>query len=85
AAVFIPVAATLAVSMGFDAVTFAVPVAMAASCAFMMPVATPPNAIVFAAGRLDVMHMCAAGIFLNLIATVMIAGAALVLVPLVFG
>ena len=85
AAVFIPVAATLAVSMGFDAVTFAVPVALAASCAFMMPVATPPNAIVFAAGRLDVMHMCAAGIFLNLIATAMIAGAALVLVPLVFG
>ncbi len=85
AAVFIPVAATLAVSMGFDAVTFAVPVALAASCAFMMPVATPPNAIVFAAGRLDVMHMCAAGIFLNLIATAMISGAALVLVPLVFG
>lgn len=85
AAVFIPVAATLAVSMGFDAVTFAVPVALAASCAFMMPVATPPNAIVFAAGRLDVMHMCAAGVFLNLIATAMIAGAALVLVPLVFG
>jgi sodium-dependent dicarboxylate transporter 2/3/5 len=51
----------------------------------MMPVATPPNAIVFAAGRLDVMHMCAAGIFLNLIATAMIAGAALVLVPIVFG
>ncbi len=85
AAVFIPVAATLAVSMGFDAVTFAVPVALAASCAFMMPVATPPNAIVFAAGRLDVVHMCAAGVFLNLIATAVIAGAALVLVPIVFG
>jgi sodium-dependent dicarboxylate transporter 2/3/5 len=85
AAVFVPVAAALAVSLGFGAVTFAVPVALAASCAFMMPVATPPNAIVFAAGRLDVVHMCTAGILLNLVATVMIAGAALVLVPVVFG
>jgi sodium-dependent dicarboxylate transporter 2/3/5 len=85
AAVFVPVAATLAVSLGFDALTFAVPVALAASCAFMMPVATPPNAIVFAAGRLEVVHMCWAGIFLNLIATAVIALAALYLVPLVFG
>ena len=85
AAVFVPVAATLAVSMGFDALTFAAPVALAASCAFMMPVATPPNAIVFGAGRLTVMHMCAAGILLNLIATMAIAGVAMTLVPLVFG
>jgi sodium-dependent dicarboxylate transporter 2/3/5 len=85
AAVFLPLAASLAVSVSASPVTLLVPVALAASCAFMMPVATPPNAIVFAAGRLDVMHMCAAGIFLNLIATAMIAGAALVLVPIVFG
>ena len=85
AAVFVPIAATLAVSLGFDALTFAVPVALAASCAFMMPVATPPNAIVFAAGRLDVIHMCTAGIALNLIATAAIALAALFLVPVVFG
>ena len=63
---------------------FAVPVALAASCAFMMPVATPPNAIVFAAGRLAVVHMCTAGVFLNIAATAVIALTALYLVPLLF-
>ena len=84
AAVFIPVAASLAGSLGFDPMVFAVPVALAASCAFMMPVATPPNAIVFAAGRLAVVHMCTAGVFLNIAATAAIALAALYLVPLLF-
>ena len=84
AAVFIPVAAALAATLGFEPMVFAVPVALAASCAFMMPVATPPNAIVFAAGCLDVAHMCAAGVFLNFAATAVIALAALYLVPRLF-
>ena len=84
AAVFIPVAAALAATLGFEPMVFAVPVALAASCAFMMPGATPPNAIVFAAGRLDVAHMCAAGVFLNFAATAVIALAALYLVPRLF-
>lgn len=84
AAVFVPVAATFAVSLGWDPMTLAVPTALAASCAFMMPVATPPNAIVFGTGQLTVMQMCRAGILLNLIATAAIALSALYLVPLVF-
>jgi sodium-dependent dicarboxylate transporter 2/3/5 len=72
AAVFVPVAATFAVSLGLDPMTLAAPAALAASCAFMMPVATPPNAIVFSTGHLTVMQMCRAGIYLNLIATVVI-------------
>ena len=64
--------------------TLAVPIALAASCAFMMPVATPPNAIVFGTGQLTVMQMCRAGILLNLVATAVIAFSALYLVPLVF-
>ena len=84
AAVFVPVAATFAISLGFDPMTLAVPVALAASCAFMMPVATPPNAIVFSTGHLTVMQMCRAGILLNLVATAAIALSALYLVPLVF-
>ena len=84
AAVFVPVAATFAVSLGLDPMTLAAPAALAASCAFMMPVATPPNAIVFSTGHLTVMQMCRAGIYLNLIATVVIAVSAIYLVPLVF-
>lgn len=84
AAVFVPVAASLAVFLGHPPLIFAVPVALAASCAFMMPVATPPNAIVFAAGRLAVIHMCTAGFLLNLAATAIIAAAALWLAPLLF-
>lgn len=73
AAVFIPVAAALAVSIGIDPLLLAAPVALAASCAFMMPVATPPNAIVFGAGRLTVANMCYGGVLLNLAASVVIA------------
>jgi solute carrier family 13 (sodium-dependent dicarboxylate transporter), member 2/3/5 len=47
---------------------FAAPAALAASCAFMMPVATPPNAIVFGSGYLTVAQMAKAGSLLNLVA-----------------
>lgn len=82
AAVLIPVGATLAGSLGLSPLSLAAPIALAASCAFMMPVATPPNAIVFSAGRLTVIDMCRAGILLNIVATIVIAGAAIYLVPI---
>ena len=44
-----------------------VPMAIAASCAFMMPVAIPPNAIVFGSGEITIPQMCKAGLWLNLI------------------
>ena len=40
---------------------------IAASCAFMMPVATPPNAIVFGSGEITIAQMCKAGFWLNII------------------
>ncbi|MBT3305183.1 MAG: DASS family sodium-coupled anion symporter [Alphaproteobacteria bacterium] len=71
-AVFLPVVATVAVSAGTAPLELIVPVALAASCAFMMPVATPPNAIVFSSDMLTVAQMAKAGFLLNLIAIAVI-------------
>ena len=85
AATFLPIAAALALGMNQNPYLFLIPVALAASCAFMMPVATPPNAIVFGSGRLTVGRMAHAGIWLNLIAIVAIVGLTYVLFGKVFG
>jgi len=45
---------------------------LAASCAFMLPVATPPNAVIFGSGRLEIKHMIRAGIFINLAGIIII-------------
>jgi sodium-dependent dicarboxylate transporter 2/3/5 len=66
AAAFLPVVASMAVGIGVDPLLLAVPTALAASCAFMMPVATPPNAIVYGTGDLTIPQMAKAGIWLNL-------------------
>ena len=84
AAVFIPLAASFATLVSASPVTFMVPVALAASCAFMMPVATPPNAIVFGSGAVTIPSMARAGLLLNLAAIFLILAATYTLVPLVF-
>lgn len=66
AAAFLPLLGALAVSQDVSPLLFTVPAALAASCAFMMPVATPPNAIVFASGHLRIQSMIRAGFVLNL-------------------
>lgn len=85
AAAFLPVAASLAIGIGRHPLLLTVPVAIAASCAFMMPVATPPNAIVYGTGRLSISNMVRAGFILNLIMTVLITVLAVTLVPRVLG
>jgi sodium-dependent dicarboxylate transporter 2/3/5 len=62
-----------------------VPAAIAASCAFMLPVATPPNAIVFSSGHVTVPDMARAGFLINLTAIGLIVAAAYSLVMWVFG
>ncbi len=68
----VPVLAALAPSVGVHPYLLIVPATVAASCAFMLPVATPPNAIVFGSGRITVPQMVRAGFTLNLIAIVLV-------------
>ena len=66
AAAFLPLLGALAVAQGLPPQMLAIPAAIAASCAFMMPVATPPNAIVFGTGEMRIQSMIKAGFALNL-------------------
>ena len=72
AATLLPLAAALALTLEQSPLLLSVPVALAASCAFMLPVATPPNAIVFGSGRLEVADMVRAGWQLSLVALVVV-------------
>ncbi len=83
-AAFLPVIAAVADGAGLAPLSLAVPAAMAASCAFMLPVATPPNAIVFGSERLTIRDMMRAGIYMNLLAVLAIGAAATFLVPIIF-
>ncbi|NGM20103.1 DASS family sodium-coupled anion symporter [Roseomonas stagni] len=74
AAAFLPLMASVAPALGADPFLLTIPVALAASCAFMLPVATPPNAIVFGSGHLTVAQMARAGFLLNLAGIVAIVG-----------
>ncbi|MEX0900819.1 MAG: DASS family sodium-coupled anion symporter [Gammaproteobacteria bacterium] len=65
---FIPVLAAAAIGLGLDPMPVLFAAALAATCAFMLPVATPPNAIVFASGMVSIRQMMRAGFGLNLIA-----------------
>lgn len=66
-AAFLPLVGALAVSIGQNPLLLTIPVALAASCAFMMPVATVPNAIVSGSGHLRIAQMVRAGLWLNII------------------
>ena len=85
AAAFLPILAAAAIGLGYSPAFFAIPAALAASCAFMLPVATPPNAIVYSSGLLRIETMARAGIWLNLIFILLILGAAYSLMLWVFG
>lgn len=85
AAAFLPIMAGVAVGIGQNPLLFVVPAALAASCAFMLPVATPPNAIVFGSGKLTIPQMAIAGILLNIAFVLIITLIVFSLGRLVFG
>lgn len=81
ATLFIPVMGALAASMGLHPFALMVPAALAASMAFMLPVATPPNAIVFASRQIRISQMAQVGFKLNLLAAVVISLISYFLLP----
>jgi len=80
-ATFLPVVGAIAIEAGYDPIVLTVPVTLAASCAFMLPVATPPNAIVFGSGMLTIPKMARAGVALNIAAIVVVSAVAILLAP----
>jgi len=79
---FLPVVGAIAIEAGYDPIVLLVPVTFAASCAFMLPVATPPNAIVFGSGMLKIPRMAKAGMVLNLVGIVLVSLVAYELAPI---
>jgi len=80
-----PIMASFALAIGEDPRVFMISTTIAASFAFMLPVATPPNAIVFGTGYVTMPQMVRNGFILNMISILMIALFCYIFVPVVFG
>jgi sodium-dependent dicarboxylate transporter 2/3/5 len=85
ATMILPVIAAFAVSLNVHPYALMVPCAMVANCAFMLPVGTPPNAIMFGTGRITIMDMVRTGFWLNMMALVLVVAGALFALPLMWG
>ncbi len=81
----LPIFAAVSVSAGVHPLLLMIPATLSASCAFMMPVATPPNAVVFGSDRVKVAEMARVGIVLNLVGAVVITLVFRAMGPLLFG
>jgi sodium-dependent dicarboxylate transporter 2/3/5 len=77
----VPVVAAVALGLDLNPLFFAVPTTLASSCAFMLPMATPPNAIVFATGHVTVRQMIRAGFWLNAVSLLVVILGAILLLP----
>ena len=85
ATMILPVLAALALALHIHPFALMVPAAMAANCAFMLPVGTPPNAIIFGTGKIRIIEMVRVGFFVNLFALLLIVLAIYYLMPIVWG
>ena len=83
-AALVPVLAAVATTADMNPILLAAPTAMAASCAFMLPVATAPNAVIYSSGFVTIPQMAKAGFWLNIIATFVVSALCYWLVPIVF-
>ena len=85
AATFIPVLGGVAIGIGAEPLRLLIPAAFAATCAFMLPVGTPPNAIVFGTGNVTIGQMIRGGAVLNVVGVLLITGVFYLLGGLVLG
>ncbi|RKD76451.1 sodium-dependent dicarboxylate transporter 2/3/5 [Sinobaca qinghaiensis] len=85
ATMILPVVAALSVALDVHPYALMVPCALAANCAFMLPVGTPPNAIIFGTGKLTILEMVKNGFWLNVVAVIIITLAVMYLLPLMWG
>ena len=81
---FLPVIGALAIAIGVIPVALTIPVCLAASCAFMLPVATPPNAIVYGSGKFTIATMMKAGFALNIVGIFVVSLFSYYLAPIFF-
>jgi sodium-dependent dicarboxylate transporter 2/3/5 len=84
-ATLLPVVGAIALQAGLPPIILTVPITIAASCAFMLPVATPPNAIVFSTGAISIPQMVRAGFVLNIIGIVLVTIISLFAAPRLLG
>ncbi len=82
--ILVPLVVGIAIGMDVPMLQMVIPVTLASSCAFMLPMATPPNAIVFASGHVRVDQMARVGVFLNLISVGLLFALAYYVVPVLF-
>lgn len=85
AATFLPVAGGIALGIGVDPLLLTIPVALTATCAFMLPVATPPNAVAYGSGYITVAQMVKGGLWLNIIGVGLVTLTTMTLAVWVFG
>jgi len=83
-AALVPVLAAVAIATDIDPILLAAPTAMAASCAFMLPVATAPNAVIYSTGHVSIPQMAKGGVILNIFGTFVVSALCYWLVPIVF-
>ncbi|WP_425392942.1 SLC13 family permease [Ekhidna sp.] len=81
ASIMLPVLASLAEAIGVHPFLLMIPATMAASCAFMLPIATGPNAIVFSSGELKMHDMVRAGVWLNVVSSILISALVYFVLP----
>jgi sodium-dependent dicarboxylate transporter 2/3/5 len=85
AAAFLPILASAAIGIGQSPFLLVVPAAIGASCAFMLPVATPPNAIVYGSGFISIPEMSRAGVWMNIALILLVTALAYSLLLATFG
>ena len=81
--VFLPVVVALAKGLGINILSLAVPVTLAASSGFMLPMSTPPNAIIFGSGKIKIKDMMTIGLVLDILSVIIIFLAGYFLIPLI--